>query len=83
MVSKDGNLCVLQLQYFVQQNFTAPRAAVVGVGVTVEQLTQLAESLGLPSGAGSDNAAKYYGGEVRQEMPSPHVHVALAAESAG
>lgn len=67
----------------MKQNFTAPRSAVVGVGVTVEHLTQLAESLGLSNGAGCEDSAKYYGGEVRHDVPSPFVHVALAAESAG
>ncbi|XP_054290437.1 cytochrome b-c1 complex subunit 2, mitochondrial-like [Macrosteles quadrilineatus] len=71
------------LQYFVRQTFTAPRAAVVGVGVSSDHLAQLASSLELSSGAGPEAPAKYYGGEERLEVPSPHVHIALAAESAG
>jgi len=71
------------LQYFVRQTFTGPRAAVVGVGVTPDHLAQLATCLDLPSGAGPDSPAKYYGGEVREEALLPYVHIALAAESAG
>ncbi|XP_046659756.1 cytochrome b-c1 complex subunit 2, mitochondrial [Homalodisca vitripennis] len=71
------------LQYFVAQNFTAPRGALVGVGVSLEHLHHLAESLNLPSSPGSHEAPKYYGGEIRHDLPSSHVHIALAAESAG
>lgn len=74
---------MFQLQYFVAQNMTAPRSALAGVGVTLEHLSYLAGTLELPTTPGTEEPAKYFGGELREEAPSPLVHIALAAESAG
>lgn len=65
------------------KNFSGPRSAVVGLGVSINELSSFADCLGLSSSADTDEAAKYYGGEVHQEVTSPYLHLALAAEAAG
>jgi len=78
-----GKISTETLQYFVGQTFTAPRAAVAGVGVSLEVLNRLADSLGLGTSPGPEEPAKYYGGEVRLDQPSAFSYVALAAEASG
>jgi ubiquinol-cytochrome c reductase core subunit 2 len=73
----------VQLQHYVQSRFTTNRAAVVGVGVDHGDLVCFAQNLDLESGAGpSDSAAKYSGGDVREDTADSLAHVAVAVEGA-
>jgi ubiquinol-cytochrome c reductase core subunit 2 len=73
----------VQLQHFVQSHFTTNRTAVIGVGVDHGDLLCFAQNLALESGAGpSDSAAKYSGGDVREDAAGSLAHVAVAVEGA-
>jgi ubiquinol-cytochrome c reductase core subunit 2 len=73
----------LQLQHYVQNLFTTNRAAVIGVGVDHGDLLCFAQNLALESGAGpGESAAKYSGGDVRQDTAESLAHVAVAVEGA-
>ncbi|PNF31631.1 Cytochrome b-c1 complex subunit 2, mitochondrial [Cryptotermes secundus] len=78
-----GSHSTESLQHYVQSRFTTNRAAVVGVGVDHGDLLCFAQNLDLESGAGpSDSAAKYSGGDVRQDTADSLAHVAVAVEGA-
>ncbi|XP_048408533.1 cytochrome b-c1 complex subunit 2, mitochondrial [Stegostoma tigrinum] len=73
-----------QLHEFVQNNFTSGRMALVGVGVNHTVLKQVGEHyLNMRSGTGAAGvAAKFRGGEIRDQNNTHLVHAAVVAESA-
>ncbi|XP_069761587.1 cytochrome b-c1 complex subunit 2, mitochondrial isoform X2 [Narcine bancroftii] len=71
-----------QLHHFVQSNFTTGKMALVGLGVSHTVLKQLGEHyFNMRSGYGEAGAAaKYRGGEIRDQNNDPLVHAAVVAE---
>jgi len=69
------------LQDFFSSTVTAPRAALVGVGVDPMHLTRLASAIQLSAEKGAaDVKAKYFGGEQRMDLGGGSTSVMLAAE---
>ena len=78
-----GNISSETLQHYVATNFTAGRAAVVGLGVDHSQLVQYAQSLSLEGGEGSTPASPYIGGEIRSDKAGALAFIAIAGQGAG
>jgi ubiquinol-cytochrome c reductase core subunit 2 len=78
-----GKLSPETLQHYVASNYKANRAAVVGVGVDHQLLVGYAKNLGLDSGAGNENASKYFGGDLRVDKAGDLAHVAIGTQGAG
>ncbi|XP_076292558.1 ubiquinol-cytochrome c reductase core protein 2 [Lasioglossum baleicum] len=70
------------LQHFVNTWFTGPKCAVVGTGVSLSELTALANHLSIGSEDRASEPSKYAGGEVRKEKASDLSNVAVAVEGA-
>lgn len=68
------------LQHFVNTWFTGPKCAVVGTGVSLSELTGLANNLTIGSGDCAVEPSKYCGGEIRKERASDLTTVAVAVE---
>lgn len=79
-----GKVTSEELHYYVQNNFTSARMALVGLGVSHPVLKQVAEQfLNMRGGLGLSGAkAKYRGGEIRKQNGDSLVHAAVVAESA-
>lgn len=79
-----GKITSEELHFFVQNNFTSARMALVGLGVSHSVLKQVAEQfLNMRGGLGLAGAkAKYRGGEIREQNGDNLVHAAIVAESA-
>lgn len=79
-----GKVSAETLQHFVSENFTAGRAAVSGVGVSLNTLTGFAQNLKLGgSDAGNASKSQFVGGqEVRVDKSGNWASVAIAAEGA-
>ncbi|XP_030068285.1 cytochrome b-c1 complex subunit 2, mitochondrial [Microcaecilia unicolor] len=77
-----GKFTPEQLHQFVQNNFTSPRMALVGLGVEHPVLKQIGEQfLNIRGGAGSvGEKAKYRGAELRTQNGDNLVHAAIVAE---
>lgn len=77
----DANL----LKQFRNRNFTLNRLALVGLGISHDDLIKYAEFFRLPSQAdgAARQASKFLGTEIRDENNSQLVHVAIGAEGAG
>ncbi|XP_044734928.1 cytochrome b-c1 complex subunit 2, mitochondrial [Chrysoperla carnea] len=67
---------------YVSKTFTAPRAAVAGVGMDLNSLVAFANDLQIESSEGPAAASKYYGGELRKESGGQLAHVAIAGQGA-
>ncbi|CAG9824416.1 unnamed protein product [Phaedon cochleariae] len=80
--SKIGRTSSETLQHYVASNFLSGRAAVVGLGVNHNELTQYAQSLQIESGEGSAVASPYKGGELRSNKGGDMAYVAVAGEGA-
>ncbi|XP_012860922.1 cytochrome b-c1 complex subunit 2, mitochondrial [Echinops telfairi] len=76
--------CIFRLHYYVQNNFTSARMALIGLGVSHPVLKQVAEQfLNMRGGLGLSGAKSVYrGGEVREQNGDSLVHAVLVAESA-
>ncbi|KAJ3034999.1 ubiquinol-cytochrome c reductase core subunit 1 [Rhizophlyctis rosea] len=77
-----------QLQDFIRKTFSSDRVAIVGSGISHEDLSKLVEStfktLEVPSGgaAAAESVAKYFGGETRIEAgPKSTSHFVVAFPS--
>jgi len=82
--NKVGSHSTAQLGQFVAKHFTSNRAALLGIGISHQQLTKYSELLELEGGAGPGVAAsKYVGGEARLETGGGLACVALAANTSG
>nr|XP_020475521.1 cytochrome b-c1 complex subunit 2, mitochondrial-like [Monopterus albus] len=77
-----GHISPKQLQSFVQDNFTAGRMALIGLGVTHSVLRQLGEGfLSVCSGAGAPVVKSVYRGcEIRVQNNDDLVHTLIASE---
>ncbi|KAG8233851.1 hypothetical protein J437_LFUL006874 [Ladona fulva] len=73
------------LKHYVNGHFTGERASVVGMGVDVPLLQNMASGLSLQSGGGSNSSepSKFYSAEVRRYTSSPFAVVAVAGQAAG
>ncbi|XP_030631137.1 cytochrome b-c1 complex subunit 2, mitochondrial isoform X1 [Chanos chanos] len=73
-----------QLHSFVENNFTSPRMALVGLGVDHTVLKQVGEQfLNIRGGMGTAGSkAAYRGGELRVQTQSGLVHAAVVSEGA-
>jgi len=81
MVGKHSTESLLN---YVKDNFAAPKTAVVGLGVSHENLQRAVSKLfNLSNSAGADGTSKFGGGEVRLERDIPFVHTAIVAEGSG
>lgn len=70
------------LQNYVNTNFTASRAAIVGVGIEHESLLSFAKSFELAAGSGSAAPSKYVSGQVRHDKAGGLATVAIATQGA-
>uniref|UniRef100_T1E622 Cytochrome b-c1 complex subunit 2, mitochondrial-like protein n=1 Tax=Crotalus horridus TaxID=35024 RepID=T1E622_CROHD len=79
-----GKITSEQLHQYVQNNFTSARMALVGLGVSHDDLKQVGEQfLNIRSGAGmAGEKAKYRGGEIREQHGNDLVHAVVVAEGA-
>ncbi|XP_006872002.1 PREDICTED: cytochrome b-c1 complex subunit 2, mitochondrial-like [Chrysochloris asiatica] len=79
-----GKVTSEELHYYVQNNFTSARMALIGLGVSHPVLKQVAEQfLNMRGGLGLSGAKTVYrGGEIREQNGDSLVHAALVAESA-
>ncbi|KAE8579357.1 hypothetical protein XENTR_v10024013 [Xenopus tropicalis] len=79
-----GKVTSDELQQFVQNHFTSPRMALVGLGVSHSVLKQVGEQfLNIRSGSGSAGVkAQYRGAEIREHNGDNLVHAAIVAEGA-
>ncbi|XP_033335761.2 ubiquinol-cytochrome c reductase core protein 2 [Megalopta genalis] len=68
------------LQHFVNKWFTGPKCAVVGTGVSLSELTALANNLSIGTEDCAIEPSRYYGGEIRKERASDLASVAVAVE---
>ncbi|XP_068192393.1 ubiquinol-cytochrome c reductase core protein 2a isoform X2 [Antennarius striatus] len=77
-----GHISCKQLQSFTEDNFTAGRMALVGLGVKHSVLKQVGEGLlNVRSGGGAPQAkAVYRGGELRVQTSDDLVHALIASE---
>eukprot|EP00094_Tigriopus_californicus_P008221 TCALIF_07917-PA protein Name:"Similar to UQCRC2 Cytochrome b-c1 complex subunit 2, mitochondrial (Bos taurus)" AED:0.13 eAED:0.13 QI:0/0.75/0.8/0.8/1/1/5/295/424 len=71
------------LKAFHSQTVTAPRTSVLAVGLDVETLASMSQTLSLESGSGPSNQAQYYGGEQREDDLGNQTVVALAGQTCG
>lgn len=71
------------LQSFYNNTFTAPRSALVGIGIDHKVLEKFSTILNLESGAGPSVKSNYFGGELRQDRGGKIAFVALAGETPG
>jgi len=78
-----GRINTETLQHFVAENFRSGRAAVVGLGVDLNSLSQYATSLQLPTGEGSTTPSPYKGGEIRSDKGGDLAFVAMALPTGG
>lgn len=60
-----GKISSETLQHYVNSNFLAGRAAVVGIGVSHSDLVSYAQSLEIETGEGCTPPSPYKGGELR------------------
>lgn len=60
-----GDLSSETLQHYVKTNFTGNRAAVIGLGVSHENLVKCAQTLELGTGSENFGSGVYKGGEIR------------------
>ncbi|XP_051857200.1 cytochrome b-c1 complex subunit 2, mitochondrial [Antechinus flavipes] len=81
---KIGKITPEELHYYIQNNFTSARMALVGLGVNHSILKQVAEQfLNMRGGLGmSGSKARYRGGEIREQNGDSLVHAAIVAEGA-
>lgn len=79
-----GKVTPEELHFFVQNNFTSARMALIGLGVSHPVLKQVAEQfLNMRGGLGlSGSKTRYRGGEIREQNGDSLVHAAVVAESA-
>ncbi|XP_075420714.1 cytochrome b-c1 complex subunit 2, mitochondrial [Tenrec ecaudatus] len=79
-----GKVTSEELHYYVQNNFTSARMALIGLGVSHPVLKQVAEQfLNMRGGLGLSGARSIYrGGEIREQNGDSLVHAVLVAESA-
>jgi len=70
------------IRQFRNRTFTANNLSLVGVGINHDQLVRYAEFFRLPAGNATRQAAKYIGGEIRDENLNELVHLALSSEGA-
>lgn len=70
------------LQHFVNTWFTGPKCAVVGTGVSLSELTALANNFTIGSEDRAVEPSKYSGGEIRKERSTDLTNVAVAVEGA-
>lgn len=75
-----NNQNYFQLCHFVKTNFTGPRCAVVGSGLSLNDVHSLATSIEPTQGDEAVAPAKYYGGEQRKDRVSELASVAVAVE---
>ncbi|GAB0100242.1 cytochrome b-c1 complex subunit 2, mitochondrial [Sergentomyia squamirostris] len=79
-----GRLSPETLQHYVSANFTTNRAAVVGINVNHNTLVGFAQNLPIDSGAGTDTASTFIGGnEIRLDRGGRLAHVAVATQGVG
>ncbi|XP_049541416.1 cytochrome b-c1 complex subunit 2, mitochondrial [Anopheles darlingi] len=71
------------MQHYFAANCTTNRAAVAGIGVDHQLLVGFAQSLGLDSGAGSENQSSFNTGEVRRDGAGSRAAVAVGAQAVG
>ncbi|XP_044516195.1 cytochrome b-c1 complex subunit 2, mitochondrial [Gracilinanus agilis] len=81
---KIGKVTPEELHYYIQNNFTSARMALVGIGIDHSILKQVAEQfLNMRGGLGMSGAkAQYHGGEIRVQNGDSLVHAAIVAEGA-
>ncbi|XP_004447430.1 cytochrome b-c1 complex subunit 2, mitochondrial [Dasypus novemcinctus] len=79
-----GKVTSEELHYYIQNNFTSARMALIGLGVSHPVLKQVAEQfLNMRGGLGLAGAkTRYRGGEIREQNGDSLVHAALVAEGA-
>ncbi|CAL7941463.1 unnamed protein product [Xylocopa violacea] len=75
-----GKISPETLQHFFNTWCTTPRCAVVGTGVSLEELAALGSNLSIASAENANEASKYCGGEIRKETNSSLTNVAIAVE---
>ncbi|XP_003702764.1 ubiquinol-cytochrome c reductase core protein 2 [Megachile rotundata] len=75
-----GKIGTETLQHFVNSWYTAPKCAVVAVGVPLSHITAFASNLEISSEDCANEASKYHGGEIRKEKGSNLTNVAVAVE---
>ncbi|TVU21431.1 hypothetical protein EJB05_31064 [Eragrostis curvula] len=83
--SSIGRLNTDVLEYFLAENYTAPRIVLAASGVDHDELVSIAEPLlsDIPSVTGSRPKSTYTGGEYRRAADSSNTEVALAFEVPG
>ncbi|XP_789891.4 cytochrome b-c1 complex subunit 2, mitochondrial [Strongylocentrotus purpuratus] len=77
-----GKHSTQMLKDFATSRFTADNMALVGVGVDHSDLKAFGESFDLQRGDPSTPAAKYSGGELRNQCDSPLAYAAVGVEGA-
>lgn len=79
-----GQISAEQMHTFVQNNFTSPRMALVGLGVDHAVLKQVGEQfLNIRSGTGTvGSKAVYRGGELRNQSGGSLAHALVVSEGA-
>lgn len=70
------------LQHYVASNFTADRAAVVGVGIDHQLLVGYAKNLNLEGSSGAIAPSKFFGGDLRVDKAGQLATVAIGTPSA-
>lgn len=75
-----GKIGTETLQHFVNSWYTAPKCAVVSIGVPLPNISAFASNLEIGTQDCAPEASKYCGGEIRQETGSNLVNVAVAVE---
>lgn len=79
-----GKLSSETLQHYFSSTCTVNRCAVVGVGIDHQILVGYAQSLGIDSGAGPDNASTWVGpSEIRWEKGGRNTSVAIGTQGVG
>jgi len=77
-----GKINTDQLLQFREENFSADRLTLVGVGVSHDSLVNLAKRFHLQATTPKAEASKYLADEVRVDNDASLVHVAVASEGA-
>lgn len=77
-----GKLSPEDLEHFIATNFTADRAAIIGVGVDHELLVGYAKSLQLAGKSGNITPSKYISGQLRVDKSGELATVAVATHGA-
>ncbi|XP_041473467.1 cytochrome b-c1 complex subunit 2, mitochondrial-like [Lytechinus variegatus] len=77
-----GKHTTQMLKDYVSSRYTAENMAIVGIGVDHSDLKTFGESFDLQRGDPSTPAAKYSGGELRNQCSSPLAYAALGVEGA-